>query len=456
MNSYTYDIQAPRNRRSGAQRKRTTIALASGLCSASLLMLVGCGGGGGDESNTGGNPAPTLTTATGVAAIGAPIVGGSVELKCASGATASASTDTSGIWTTSLKATDYPCVSRVSGGQANGQTLPSPLHSVVSAAGTTNITPLTDLIVGILSAQNPATWYASTTSSTLGSTITSSAVSSAQGKLKTTLATLPGKPTLPDGFDPLTTKFSAAKGDAGDDILESYSAALTAAGLTQSEAATHAAAGEALTQEASVLTAFTTPNLTTFRAAAAKTLWGDYTLSIPDPNRGTMTAKAIVDTQGNVIAVGSPFIDVKSLLGNRIGQLCTAGAGAFSNTQRSQYVYVSEDLTPVTDVTELYGKSFTEYEDCASYGTSEFKADGSLVFTETGKQPDTPDVNFGRAFTVEGYEDSANNVLQRAKAYKYTANGQTTYVYFVVSTQNGSTMPALNGETDFVLMGVSQ
>ncbi|MEN7528924.1 hypothetical protein [Cupriavidus sp. DL-D2] len=418
--------------------------------------LAACGGGGGDDSSTGSSPAPALTTATGVAAIGAPIVSGSVELKCASGATASAATDANGVWTASLKATDYPCVTRVAGGQANSQALASPLHSVVSGPGTANITPLTDLIVGILSGQNPATWYASATNGTLSGAITSGALSTAQGKLKTTLATLPGKPALPDGFDPLTAKFSAEKGDIGDDLLESYSAALAAAGITQAEAATHAAAGEALTQEAYAGTAFTTPNLTTFRVGAAKTLGGDYVLSIPDPNRGNLVTKGTIDADGNLVALAAdgPFSGFVSKAGNRIGELCTTTAGE----QLSQYVFVSEDLVPVTDPTELQGKTYLEHENCVTggTGTSVFNPDGSFVFTgdDNGGVPDEPITNIAQAFTDQGREHDDSVV--RAKAFKYTADGVTTYVYLMVATKKGKTAPAIDGESDYVLIGVSR
>ncbi|MWL88592.1 hypothetical protein [Cupriavidus sp. SW-Y-13] len=419
-------------------------------------VLTACGGGGGDGSNTGGNPAPVLTTATGVAAIGAPIVGGNVELKCASGATASAATDANGVWTASLKATDYPCVTRIAGGQANSQALASPLHSVVSAPGIANITPLTDLIVGILSGQDPSTWYASVTNGTLSGAITSGALSTAQGKLKTTLATLPGKPALPDGFDPLTAKFSAEKGDIGDDVLESYGAALAAAGITQADAAAHAAAGEALTREAYAGTAFTTPSLTTFRVGAAKTLRGDYVLSIPDPNRGNLVTKGTIDADGNLIALAAdgPFTGFVSKAGNRIGELCTTTAGE----QLSQYVFVSEELVPVTDVTELQGKTYVEYENCdaGGSGTAVFNPDGSFVFTgnDNGGVPDAPDMNIAQAFTDQGREEGESVV--RAKAFKYTAGGVTTYVYLMVATKKGTTVPAINGETDYVLIGVSQ
>lgn len=426
------------------------------LCALVAGALTACGGGGGDDSATGGSSLPSLTTATGVAAVGAPINGGSVELKCASGATASVTTDASGVWTASLKATDYPCVTRVTGGQANGQALSSPLHSVVSGAGTSNITPLTDLIVGILSGQNPAAWYASAGAGTLGGAITSGTLSAAQGKLKAMLATLPGKPALPDGFDPVTTAFHAKKGDAADDLLESYGAALTAAGLTQAEAATHAAAGQALTQAAYAATAFTTPNLTTFRIGAAKTLGGDYVLSIPDPNRGTQMTKATINADGDLIGIAAdgPFTGFVSKAGNRIGALCTTTAGK----QLSQYVFVSEDLVPVTNLAELQGKTFVEYENCdaGGTGTSVFNPDGSFVFTgnDNGGVPDAPITNVGQAFTDAGREDGDSVV--RGRTYKYTANGVTTYVYLMVGTKKGTTIPALNEDTDYVTLGVSQ
>src|SRR5262245_45039550 len=116
--------------------KIARLAFAASMCAA----LVACGGGGGSNAPAAANT-PTTTTG-GAAAMGSPIVGGTVELKCASGATASATTGTDGRWSASLKSTDYPCVARVSGGQANGTALASALHSVAAAPGTTNITPL--------------------------------------------------------------------------------------------------------------------------------------------------------------------------------------------------------------------------------------------------------------------------------------------------------------------------
>ncbi|QWF11177.1 hypothetical protein KME70_14570 [Ralstonia solanacearum] len=211
-----------------------------------------------------------------------------------------------------------------------------------------------------------------------------------------------------------------------------------------------------MTQEAYAATAFTTPNLTTFRIGAAKTLGGDYVLSIPDPNRGTLTTKATINADGDLIdiAADGPFTGFVSKAGNRIGALCTTTAGK----QLSQYVFVSEDLVPVTNLAELQGRTFVEYENCdaGGTGTAVFNPDGSFVFTgnDNGGVPDAPITNVGQAFTDAGREDGDSVV--RGRTYKYTANGVTTYVYLMVGTKKGTTTPALNEDTDYVTLGVSQ
>jgi hypothetical protein len=427
-------------------------ALGASLCAA----LTACGGGGSNSStNSAADTTPTVVT-SGTTAIGAPIVGGSVSLKCASGAAASATTAADGTYSVTLKSADYPCIAQVAGGQANGVALASTLHSVAAAPGTTNVTPLTDLIVGVLGNGN-ALALDSAASSALSSAITANNLASALKKVQTAIATLPGKLTIASGFNPLNSQFSV--GDANDALLDQYAAALVAAGLTQADAVSDTASGKAMTQLAYAATAFTTPNLTTIQTGSSVNLDGTFSIAIADPNRGQYVARANLDATGNVTSFtnAGQFTGITSLLGNRIGELCTTGTGAYSSTQHSQYVYASDELTPVTDPTELYGRTFTEFEDCASYGTSQFLANGSFVYTQTGQAPDSPNINFAQAFTTAGYTDNTNNSVQRARAYKYTAaNGQTTYVYLVVSTKAGSTTAAINGETDFVLMGVSQ
>ncbi|MCW0090582.1 hypothetical protein QOU69_14505 [Burkholderia pseudomallei] len=433
--------------------KIARLAFAASLCAA----LVACGGGGGSNAPAADN-SPTTTTG-GTAAIGSPIIGGTVELKCASGATASATTGTDGSWSASLKSTDYPCVARVSGGQANGTALASALHSVAAAPGTSNITPLTDIMVGVLGKQDPAAWFDSAKSSDLTGTITAANLNSSLAKLATALATLPGKPALPDGFNPLNSPFKAEKGDAGDGLLETYGAALTASGLSQLDAATKTANGTALTQTAYSAIAYTTPGVTAIQMGSSVNLDGTFAIAIADPNRGKFTAKATIDAGGNVTSFtdAGQFKAVISLLGNRVGELCTTnGVGSVVAAQPGQYVYVSSDLSEVTDLTELNGKTFDEYEDCARSGTMAF-ANGTATFTDTSGHQDTPNANVAQALSAAGRADTANHSVEHAKIYKYTANGVTKYAYITVNSTTGTDDPlTFDMDTKYVTIGLSQ
>ncbi|MGS0974118.1 hypothetical protein [Burkholderia glumae] len=436
-------------------RPNRGIRIALGASLSSLVLLAACGGGG---SNSTGNGATSVNT-TGTAAIGSPIVGGTVALKCASGTTTSTTTGSDGSWAISLNASDYPCVAEVSGGQANGVALTSALHSVLAAPGVSNITPLTDIMVGVLGKQDPSAWFANVSKSGLVSSITTDNLNTALDKLKTALASLPGRPSLPDGFNPLNTAFKAQSGDAGDDLLESYGASLTASGLTQSEAAVDTANGQALTQQANSATAYTTPGLTAIQMGSSVNLDGTFAIAIADPNRGKFTAKATIDADGNVTSFtdAGPFKAVVSLLGNRVGELCTAnGVGSVVAGQPGQYVYVSSDLTEVTDLTELNGKTFDEYEDCVKSGTMAF-ASGSSTFTDTNGKQDAPNTNVAQALTAAGLADSANHSIEHAKIYKYTANGVTKYAYITVNSTTGTDDPlTFDIDTKYVTIGLSQ
>ncbi|WP_230425980.1 hypothetical protein [Ralstonia syzygii] len=438
----------------------TKLALGASMCAA----LAACGGGDGNSSaGSPANNAQTVTT-NGTAAIGSPIVGGAVSLKCASGTTGSATTGSDGSWTVTLKSTDYPCAVRVSGGQATGAALASPLHSVAAAAGTTNITPLTDIEVGVLGKQDPDTWFNSAKNSDIAGAITSGNLVDALTKLTNALATLPGKPTLPNGFDPLTTSFKAEKGDTGDNLLESYGAALTASGLSQSDAAVKTANGTALTQQAYAATAYTTglsytQDPVSIKMGSSVNLDGTFAIAIADPNRGQYTAKATIDANGNVTAFANAgkFTAVLSVLGNRVGELCTSnGVGSVVAGQPGQYVYVSSDLTEVTDLNELNGKTFDEYEDCVKSGTMAF-ANGTATFTDTNGHQDTPNANVAQTLTATGLADPANHSVEHAKIYKYTANGVTKYAYLTVNSTTGTDNPlTFDADTKYVTIGLSQ
>jgi hypothetical protein len=179
------------------------------------ILLTGCLG---DEDS-----APAAATLAGTAATGAPIVGGVVTVKCATGNATDPATDNDGAWQVPLAGLTLPCAVEVSGGNLPvGQTL----ASVALQAGTVNITPLTDLIVANLAGQSPATWFAGLNANAIQQ-ITTNAVNTAMGNVRGAL----GLAAL-NGVDPLTVGFNAVSGNAHDDILEALKLALTAAGTT--------------------------------------------------------------------------------------------------------------------------------------------------------------------------------------------------------------------------------
>lgn len=426
----------------------TKVALGAALCAA----LGACGGGSGS-----GSPSASTSTTSGVAAIGSAIVGGTVSFTCASGATASATTGSDGAYSATLKAADYPCVVQVAGGQANGVALASALHSVAAAPGTTNVTPLTDLIVGVLGNGN-ASALDGAASGILSSTITAGNLSSALTKVQAAIATLPGSLTLASGFNPLNSQFSV--GDTNDALLDQYATALRAAGLSQQDAATKAASGSALTQQTYSATAYTTPGFTAITMGASVNLDGTFGIALDDPNRGLFAAQAKIDSTGEATSFvnAGKFSGIISQLGNRIGELCT---GITATTQLTQYAYASGELTPVTDPTELNGKTFTEYENCGLSGTTTVDSSGTYTFRETGSSQGDPGMPnfFSQAFTSSGYidGDAPNTATVRANAYKYVdQNGHATYVYVEVSSKTGSTKATIDGDSNFVLIGVEQ
>lgn len=431
-----------------------------GTVAAISAVLAACGGGG--SNNTGASSAadntPTVTT-SGTAAIGAAIVGGTVSLKCASGTTVSATTAADGTYSVTLKSVDYPCVAQVSGGQANGVALASALHSVAAAPGTSNVTPLTDLVVAVLGNGN-ASALDSAKPGDLSGVITADNLSNALAKVKAAIVTLPGNPTIANGFHPLNSQFSV--GDANDALLDQYATSLAAAGLTQSDAATKTAAGGSLTQQTYSATAYTTPGITAITMGTSVNLDGKFGIAITDPNRGSYAALANIDSNGNVTSFMNPskFTAVVSVLGNRVGELCTAnGVGSVSANHPGQYVYVSSDMVEVTNLAELNGLVFDEYEDCTQSGTTKFDANGNATFTgnDNPGQPDAP-VSIVQALSAAGAPDPTNHSVEHVKVYRYTAsNGATSYAYITINGTTGSDDPlTFDTDTKYLTLGLSR
>ena len=186
---------------------------AVGVVAVSAVFLAGCGGGGGGGGGgSSGSSAPT--NVQGFAATGAAISGGTVSLKCVSGAVLTTTTAADGSFTLSPSSAQLPCVLRVVSG-------PTTLYSFVDAFGRLNATPLSDLVLAHAGADTPANIYAGF-NTTLATTIRAG-LAAAKTYLTAQISKLDLNPVT---IDPLTGTFVV--GDAHDVILDQLKAALTA------------------------------------------------------------------------------------------------------------------------------------------------------------------------------------------------------------------------------------
>lgn len=191
------------------------------LMLAAAAALVACGGGSDGETTS--PPAATATSLSGTAAVGAPIAGGTVQVRCSgSSAVLEAVTGANGSWLVDTTGQALPCAVRVTGGSlASGQAL----HSVALSFDTTNITPLTDLIVANATGKLPAAWWGTGGPSDVGS-LAAAQVDKALAGLRSAL----GLAAL-QTFDPRTEAFNAAPKDKVDDVLEALQQALINLGM---------------------------------------------------------------------------------------------------------------------------------------------------------------------------------------------------------------------------------
>ena len=190
--------------------------LTLGVLIAAVATLSACGGGG-----TGGTAGNSATTVTGVAATGLAIAGGSVSLRCAVGATNPVTTATDGSFSIDVSSLTLPCVARVD--YLDGSNKKQKLHSMVTASGNVNITPVTDMVVANLANGTAADVFDKLDSEKLKS-FTKDRISTSTTKVKTYLRDTLHVDIrkLPD--DVIGTKFSATtksrKGDDFDGVLD--------------------------------------------------------------------------------------------------------------------------------------------------------------------------------------------------------------------------------------------
>ena len=194
-----------------------------GLIAATLVTLSACGGGG----NTGASPA-TNATIRGIAATGTAIGNGQVSLKCSSGSVAATTTNPDGSFSLDASTVTPPCIARVDYRDSSGAA--QKLHSLVKAAGTSNITPITELVVAQLSSTGSASDAFDRFDAAEVRTFDAARVSTAIDVVKTALAAR-GLDLSHLKSDPIGTPFVAAhgstQGDEQDRILDDMRDQLT-------------------------------------------------------------------------------------------------------------------------------------------------------------------------------------------------------------------------------------
>lgn len=199
-------------------------ALRTLASSMLLLALAACGGGGG--SPVGGS------SLTGTAAIGAPVVGGAVTVRCATGAVISATTTTGGAWSAALDGQAFPCLVAVSGGNIPaGQTL----FSLAVDTSNLNVTPLTTLVLASAFDADPATL---TTLPTLDA-----ARSALQQGVTEVTAFLESAGYASVPANPFVDVFQPVAGDPYDDLLEQLTRSLADAGMSTDDLVADLASG---------------------------------------------------------------------------------------------------------------------------------------------------------------------------------------------------------------------
>lgn len=199
------------------------IELARSVTALLIGAVLAACGGGRDVAQT---PAPNILS--GVAAVGYPIVGGTVSVVCAAGSAPSTTTNSTGAWQVSVAGLTLPCAVQVSGGTINSVANTIKYHSLAVSLGTVNITPLTDLIVANFAQRSdPDVWFSRLTPNMVAG-ITPASVNAALGNLRAALVALTPLNTI----DPITTAFTPTAGNPVDDMLVALKTAMTSTTVT--------------------------------------------------------------------------------------------------------------------------------------------------------------------------------------------------------------------------------
>ncbi len=219
----------------------------------------------------------------------------------------------------------------LSGGTINGAANTTLYHAIAVAAGTANITPLTDLMVAnIVGTANPGAWFAGLASNPSSlSSINQTQVNAALAGLGTALSGL----SQLVSSNPVTTSFTPTAGNVIDDMLSALVAAIgNTPGITYPSLL-----GEVATSTATVTTVpagFETKLTAAYAAAAAGSysvggtvsgLAGSVVLQNNGGNNLTLASNGIFNFS-STIAYGNAYL--VTVLTQPAGQSCTVTGGS--------------------------------------------------------------------------------------------------------------------------------
>lgn len=211
-----------------------------------IALLAGCNGSGDSGSSDPGasnNTPPPAPTLTGVAAIGSPIVGGTVIVKGASGNPITISTDANGTYTATLTGLNGPYILELSGGTVKGASNTLVLHSVAPGAGRANITTFSEMLVAAQLRADPAAFFQSVGTAGGGTTtsFTAANLTSAANVVSQFSASMGVNISAFANF--LTLEFQAIAGNPFDLVLEALRTAFTTNNTTLAAVRTQLIAG---------------------------------------------------------------------------------------------------------------------------------------------------------------------------------------------------------------------
>ncbi|WP_035056457.1 hypothetical protein [Andreprevotia chitinilytica] len=192
--------------------KQISLALAG----AALFTLAGCGG----DSSTNSNASIPAVNISGVAAVGAPLVG-TVTVKDALGATKTVSIGDNGAYVVNVAGMTAPFVFRATG-TVNNQSYT--VYSIATSADDNkiNITQLTDLVVANIAGQIAQNYFDKFEQNSNASAATKTAVDAEVAKLKEKLLPVLTALGVDASIDLLRTQFTpkASALDAALDVIQ--------------------------------------------------------------------------------------------------------------------------------------------------------------------------------------------------------------------------------------------